>query len=1156
MSLRFILGRAGSGKTTFCLDAIRTELQVPLADKNLILLVPEQATFQNELELCITPSLGGIIDAQVLSFRRLAWRVLQEVGGGGRVHIGDLGKNMVIRQFIENRKEELQVFSRASRQPGFVESLAGAISEFKLYRITVEDISKVLIEKTAEDSLLVSKLADLKLIYEDLEEYLEGRFLDPDDYLTLLAQKIPSAPFIAGSEIWIDGFTGFTPQELEVMAALLGSARRVNITLTLDDTGEFFALTRSTYHKITEIALQTGAPIEKPLILDGKPLHRFQSSEALSFLEKSYFDIRQKPYSHGVSDIKIISGQNHRAEVEAIAREIRRLCREEGYRYKDIAVILRDFANYDLLIETVFYDYGIPFFMDRKRTVLHHPLVELIRSALEIAAEDWSYQAVFRFLKTDLAGISRGEVDILENYVLAHGIKGRKWYDEKDWQYRKKDEVNINRIRRLAIKELFPFSKQIKEGAQALDIARAVFELLRDLNVPQKLEAWAEGANQEGRLETAREHSQIWDGVIDILDQLVETMGEEKIELEIFIKIINAGLESLRLGLIPPGLDHVVVGSLERSRNPNIKGAFVLGVSDGVLPKRPISEGLFNDWERDFLKDVGLELAPGSKGKISDEEFLIYIALTRAGKNLTLSYPLADSEGRALRPSLVIKRIKELFPAIGEVHVGIEPPGDVSGDLDFISHPQKALAYLGARLRQAKEGQAVDPIWWDVYHWLLTNAGEKKDLLRVVNGLFHTNQPAPIDGKLARKLFANPFRVSVSRLEKFQACPFSHFSNYGLALKERRVFKLTQPDLGQFFHAALEQFARRLEEKNLDWAEVDKGQVLTLSNEIVENLIPQIQSEILLSSARYRYLTKKFKKTVQRAALVLMEHARRGKFRPVGLEIAFGPQGQLPGLKLTLEDNTEMELVGRIDRVDAALREDKYVLRVIDYKSGNAGLGLLEVYYGFKLQLLTYLDIVLTYAEHLVNSQEVLPAGVLYFFLKDPMINSSGPLSDEDIEANILKELKMQGLVLADVEVFNLLDSEIKEGWSPIIPAGINKEGGFHKASKVATLEQLENLREHIRETLTKCGEGILEGDVSISPYQLQGFKACQHCSFQIVCQFDTQIEGNCYRNIKNMDNEEIWKTIKSRHPWASERVGAKNIKSLILNHGPFGAHG
>lgn len=1168
MSLRFILGRAGSGKTTYTLDNIREELKKSPEGNNLILLVPEQATFQNEMELAKTPGIEGIMRAQVLSFRRLAWRVLQEVGGGSRVHIGELGKHMVIRQFLEQRKEELKVFTGASDKPGFVEALAGAISELKLYQISVQELKNILKEETEWDSLLISKLWDLQLIYQDLQNYLANRYIDPDDYLNLLAERVHLAPSIINAEIWIDGFTGFTPQELKVIEGLFQSTQRVNVALTLDSGNlaakgpELFNVTEETYGKISRLAERKGIPIERPVILEQPVAYRFQNSSSLAFLEKAFFDLGAEVYNDDVHDIKIINAQNHRAEVEAIAREIRTLCREKGYRYGDIAVILRDFANYDLLIETVFSDYDIPFFMDRKRTVMHHPLVELIRSALEVVQENWTYQSVFRYLKTDLANIERSKVDDLENYVLAHGIKGQAWYKDKPWQYRKKYELNgkkeltkneekklvyINRIRWQAIKELKVFVEKIEQAENTTEIAQGIFELLNELKVPYKLEWWAEEAYEQGRLEACKEHKQIWDGIVDILDQVVETLGEQKISLDAFIKILDSGLESLKLGLIPPGLDQVVIGSLERSRNPNLQAVFVLGVSDGILPARPVAEGLFNDNERELLKDLGLELAPGSREKLFNEEFLVYTALTRASKHLVLSYPLADAEGKALRPSLVIKRIKELFPKLVEINLGIEPVGEIDNDLDFISHPRRALAYLGAKLRQAKEGQPIDPLWWDVYYWLLHDARGKEGLEKVIKGLFHTNQVNPINPALAKKLFGNPLRVSVSRLEKFQACPFAHFANYGLRLQEREVFRLSQPDLGQFFHAALEQFANRLAEQDIDWSQLGKKEIIETTNEIAEKLVPQLQSEILLSSARYRYLTKKFKKTVQRAASVLVEHARRGKFRPLGLEIAFGPGGRLPGLKLTLNDGTEMELVGRIDRVDGAKKEDKYFLRVIDYKSGSAGLSLLEVFYGFKLQLIAYLDIILTYREFLLDSENAVPAGILYFYLKDPLVTGKGPLDEEKIENEIIKQLKMQGLVLADLDVIQLTDGETTSGHSPIIPVAINKDGRklleegktagadinpldlFYKNSSVASLEQIELLRKHIREVLCKTGETILQGEAAVSPYQLKGFKACQYCSFQVVCQFDTQIEGNTYRDMQEIEDEEIWGKLRGK---------------------------
>jgi ATP-dependent helicase/nuclease subunit B len=1161
MSLRFILGRAGSGKTTYCLEEIRRKLQGSATGNNLILLVPEQATFHNELELAGTPQLGGMMRAQVLSFNRLTWRVLQEVGGGARVHIADLGKRMILRQFLEQRKAELKVFGRAADQPGFVDSLASAISEMKMYQIKVEDLKQTLGQTEGEESLLLAKLRDLALIYQDLEDYLANTYTDPDDYLNLLAEKAHLSPTIQDAEIWLDGFTGFTPQELTVIEALLQTARRVNITLALSPQQKMqpvngcFNITWTTYNKLLQVADKIGTKVEAPLLLEPSVPHRFSKSADIAYLELNYFDLTASVYSDKAEHVKIISAQNFKAEVEAVAREIRTLCRDQGYCYRDIAVLLRDYAHYDLLIETIFSDHDIPIFMDRKRTVMHHPLVELVRSALETVQEGWLYEPIFRYLKTDLVNAPREEIDILENFVLAYGIKGQAWYHDQPWQYHKNRNLGseteltdrekqqlkrINQVRRRAAAELKVFHDKIKQATNAAEISQALFELLVDLKVPEKLKQWSEQAEQQGRLETAREHSQVWNEIVDILDQMVETMGGEALTLESYNNILDAGLEGLSIGLIPPGLDQVVIGSLERSRNPNLKAVFVVGVGDGILPAKPMVSGIFNDQERQFLKTIGLELAADSNGKLLDEQFLVYTALTRASNYLYLSYPLGDSEGKALRPSPIIKRVKELFPKLQEENISVEPQGD-ENDLNFINSPAKALMYLGKKLRLAKEEQQIDAIWWDVYNWLLEHGQYKTELSKVVNGLLHQNQEQPIDPELAKELFGNPMRVSVSRLEKFQACPFAHFVNYGLRLREREIYQLSSPDMGQFFHAAMEQFAKKLQAMDLDWTQLNKKQCLEISNEVVQELVPQLQSEILLSSARYRYMTRKFKKTVERAANVLVEHAKRGQFRPVGLEVSFGPDNDLPGMKFTLADGSEMELVGRIDRVDGCEKDNKYYLRVIDYKSGTTGLSLHEVFYGIKVQLIAYLDIILNYADQLVGKEDCQPAGVLYFYLRDPLIKTQGPLDELEIDSLIIKELKMQGLVLADLVAFQLMDSEItNNGWSTIIPVGINTEGKkllqsgepvgadidqttlFHKKSKIVLPEQMDRLRQHVRSVLTKAGEAIINGEVAISPYELKEQTACDYCSFQMVCQFDTAVEGNSHRNLKPLNNQEV----------------------------------
>ena len=1214
MPLRFITGRAGSGKTTYCLNSIREKLQqqpVPGAGNNLILLVPEQATFQNEKTLAATAGLDGMMRAQVLSFHRLAWQVLQQVGGGAKIHIAELGKRMLLRQFLENRRAELSVFDTASEQFGFVESLAGTISELKMYQIKVADLNRV-IESESENktgleetigSLLTAKLKDLHLVYQDLEEYLTGKYTDPDDYLSLLAEKLPLAPLVKDAEIWIDGFNGFTPQELQVIISLCKTVRMVNITLTLD-SGHFaghFNKTQTTYHKIHKLAAANGITVEKTHLLEQAVPYRFGHTGDIAYLEKYFFDLGAALFNKEVENIKITAAQNHRAEVEAVATEISNLCRQ-GFRYRDMAVLLRDFGNYDLLIETVFSDYDIPFFMDCKRTVVHYPLVELIRAALETVQSGWNYEPVFRYLKTDLVNVSRDEVNILENYALAYGIKGRKWYDENPWQYKTKGDLNdsneklsaelnerrqqestyLNEMRRRAVAELAIFSDKIKKTTDILDIARAVYELLEELQVAEKISRWAEEATGQGRLDEAQQHNQIWNGIVDILDQLAETIYQPQQQpqpkktgksqnLANFIKIIDAGFESMKLGLIPPGLDQVIIGSLERSRNPDLKVVFVPGVGDGVLPAKQVSSGLLNETERQHLKTKGIELAPGAIEKLFDEQFLVYTALTRASHRLYLSYPLADAEGKALRPSPVIKRIKKMFPKLREENADLEAPeiklSDNHTGLNFTMHPRRALAHLAQQLRHAKEGQKIAPVWWAVYNRLLNDSKWLKGLRLVIEGLFFRNRVSAIKPGLARSLYGNPLRASISRLEKFQTCPFAHFVSYGLRLKERQIYQLSYPDLGQFFHAALEQFAYKLKEQNIDWAQVDKKEIITSTDTIIAGLAPRLQSEILLSSARYRYLTKKFKRIVQRSVTVLAEHARRGKFKLVGLEVAFKPgagtrpQGRvLPALKITLEDGSVMELAGRIDRVDGCEQNGQYYLRVIDYKSGRAGLSLLEVYYGLKLQLIAYLDVILNYAGELVDEKRVppvregvMPAGIFYFQLQDPLLKTAGPLDDKQIEAAILKEFKMKGLLLADLKAFKLMDGQTTAGYSPVVPVAITKAGGdllkaglttgtsatgeqqgdqtkfFYANSSVCTGEQLAALRQHVRGVLAKAGTAIMAGETAISPYRLKEFQSCEYCVFQPVCQFDVQVEGNNYRDLKSVDNQQIWDELSQK---------------------------
>ncbi len=1145
MSLRFIIGRAGAGKTRACLDQVREELLAGPAGGPLILLVPEQATFQTEYALACTPGLQGFTRAQVLSFRRLAYRVLQEVGGAARAHIGELGKRMVLRRLLEKRRAEFKIFRRSAGLPGFADTLARTLGEIKTYCISPEELAltAAALRGIAGADLLADKLSDLHLLYSDLEVELSDRFTDPDDYLNLLADRLEFSLAVRGGEVWVDGFSGFTPQEYRVLAALMRTANRVNITLctdmgslsgSCDETALFYSV-RETYDTLCETAARAKAPVERPLALDEAGPGRYRNLD-LIHLERYFFKrptLSVKAYEKGVI---LAVAASPRAETEGVAREITTLCRDEGYRYRDIVVLLRDLDSYSGIISSVFADHHIPVFIDQKRPVMHHPLVELVRSALEVVTSGWSSDPVFRFLKTDLVPLTRDEVDLLENYVLAHGIRGSRWTDDRPWDYRRNlsleedSEVTdaeveeleaINRIRRQAVAVLSDFDIAVRTAEDVRAVSTAVYDLCARLETPEILERWSLLAQEEGRLDSAREHAQVWEGLTAMLDQVVEALGEETLTTEEYAAILDAGFEAMRLGLIPPGLDQVVVCSLERSRSPEARAAFVMGVSDGVLPARVAEKGILSEGERERLLAAGLRLAPGSRRRVFDEQFLVYIAITRSSEKLLLSYPLANEEGGAIAPSQVVARIKELLPGVAELVWPVEPDQAVTDDLGFITNPDRSLSYLVARLREAKAGRPVSQVWWDVYSWF-ARSSRKTECAYLLASLFANNREGRLPAGLSRALYGRVLKTSVSGIERFRACPFAHFLTRGLKLRERAVFKLGAPDLGQFFHAALKLFGERVRAGGLDWGQLDREQCLNMAGAAVDELAPRLQSEILLSSARRRYLTGKLKKTVQRTALVLCEHSRRGQFRPVGLELAFGPDGELPAVTFTLSDGSEMILTGRIDRVDAAQTDEGVYLRVIDYKSGRVTINLSDIYFGLKLQLLGYLDVALRCAETIAGGVG-LPGAILYFRMDDPLVRTAGEIpSGDEIEKKILKEFRMTGLVLADQRVVKMMDRGLA-GESELIPVQIKKDGEFAARSMVLTGLQFELLRAYLRFQLSSAGEDIMNGVVDISPYRRGSQRSCRFCLFKPVCQFDILMEGNTYRVLKVESDDSVW---------------------------------
>ncbi|MGJ7919529.1 helicase-exonuclease AddAB subunit AddB [Neobacillus sp. LXY-4] len=1154
MSVRFIIGRSGSGKTQNCLNEIRERLIENPGGAPIIYLVPEQMTFLSEQRLATTPGLGGMIRAQVYSFTRLAWRVLQETGGFNRYHLNSTGISMLIRKIIEDQKDELTLFKRAADKNGFIEQMEQVLTEFKRYCIHPEELAEKSKQTTNQKSLH-DKLHDLELIYQRFEEALHDKYIDSEDYFRLLAEKAAASSFLKEAEVYIDGFYSFTPIEYLVIQQLMKHCKRVTLSLTLDqpftntspEELHLFRMTGDTCQTLNDMIHSEGISLEEPLVL-GEAFR--WTNPSFLHLEKFFDFLPVQPFHDETTAIHIAQAANRRAEIEGIARSITALVRKDGYRYREIAILSRNSHEYRDVLEAVFEDYQIPFYIDQKSSMQHHPLIELLRSSLEIINGNWRYEPIFRAVKTELLFPHdsnplklREQMDRLENYVLAFGIQGDKWTRKQPWVYRrirgleleslpqtdseKRVEEELNELRQMITAPLLRFARRMKKAGNGQELAEALYLFLEELEIPRKLERWKQIEEEKGNLVKAREHDQVWDGVIDLLDQFEEMLGAEKIQVKQFATIMESGIESLRFSLVPPAMDQVVAADLEKSRLEEIKVAFVIGLNEGVMPAKLSDEGIFADEDRESLLAKGLKMAPSSRTRLLDENFLAYKAFTIPSEMLFLTYPLANEEGKALIPSPFVKRMQELFPHAQE-HTFVADPADLTEEeqLEYVCNDNTTLAYLTAQLQLKKQRYPIYDFWWDVYNYYMESDKWHGIAAKVLSSLFYENKTKMLPEEVSQELYGDSIQASVSRMELFHSCPFSHFAHHGLKLRDRQIFRLEAPDIGELFHAALKQIADTVNEQNLSWAKMSREQCEMLAGKAVEILAPRLQNEILLSSNRHAYLKRKLEKIISRATYVLSEHAKASGFSPIGLELGFGPKAELPPIQFSLKNGTRMELVGRIDRVDKAEEGDNVFLRVIDYKSSERDLNLSEVYYGLSLQMLTYLDIIITHSKALVG-RNADPAGVLYFHVHNPIIQATKMLSLDEIEQAILKQFKMNGLILGEQSVIQLMDKTLETGDSQLIPAGINKDGSLKKRSRVVTKDEFAQFTHYVRDTYVKTGNRMLDGVVDISPYKMKNKTSCTFCSFKSICQFDPSLKNNEYRNLPILSKEEILESIQ-----------------------------
>lgn len=1188
MALQLRLGRSGSGKTGRILDEIRAEMKQDPFGPPLILIVPQQSTFQTEYALFAGEQGIGSLRAQVFSFQRLAYRVMQETGGSALTSIGDEGKRMLLYRLLREQRANLRLFGASSEQPGFIAKLNDLYAELKRYKVDaglLEEYARNLAE-AGDSPLLREKLEDALPIYRAFEKRLAELYVDSEDTLARLAQQLGEWSGARGAKVWIDGFYNFTPREYEAIGALLNAAESVVCTLTLDrpyDAGEqpnelnLFYQTGMTYRKLRRLAgmLDHGCEVVQD---EETALPRFRSSPILGRLEAQLRGEKLPPdrgesvrlNADGENGITLHAADNRRAEADAAAREMVRLAREQGARYREMAVFVRNLGDYETVLAPVLAEYGIPVFTDRRKGVLHHPLSEFVRASLDVVQYRWRYEDVFRCVKTDLllpedGSVGRADMDRLENFVLASGIRGTRWTDGRPWREAPKLSLDdegrpvpeeesadaASRMQRLEacreriVAPLRAFEQRLRKAGSAREMCEAVYRLLEDAEVPQRLDRLANEAALAGDPQAADVHRQIWGALLDLLDQIAELLDREPVTAEEFAGMLETGLAGLTLGLVPPALDQVLLGDMERTRPLGIKYAFVLGLNDGIVPLVPEQNGLLSESDRLRLtrhvsepddprsstpeaffgsREAGLELSPSAERRLLDERLLVYHTLTSASRKLWLSYALSDDEDKPLLPSGIVLDLRAAFPFIGERREsGLPLPGMTPTEQRrFVTLPEATLPHLLSQLRAWKAGAEIEPLWWDV----LSAYQERPEWDALLRGrlasLVYTNESDRLTRETSISLYGRKLRSSVSRMEKFTECAFAHFASHGLRLKERQLYKLNAPDIGQLFHAALSDIAMRLKLENRSWGSLSVEECLAEARTAVDKIAPKLQGEILFSSSRYGYITRKLMDIVGRASVILGEHSRRGDFEPLGIELDFGPGQDIPPLEFELENGCTMEIVGRIDRVDVAEGEEGLLLRVIDYKSSSKELKLHEVYYGLSLQMLTYMDVLLTHAEDWIGAP-ALPAGTLYFHVHNPLLTSNNAMNRDTAAQKMLERFKMKGLVLADPEVVGQMDRSLTTGYSQIVPVALKKDGSFYSTASVADQRQWNSLLKGVRRSIAGIGTRITDGESEARPYRIQQETACNFCPYHAVCQFDESLDNAGYNHLGKLGKDRVW---------------------------------
>lgn len=1178
MKLNILTGRSGTGKTTKIILDLVNKINAKCKE-NLILFVPDQMSFQAEYEVAKKVNNKTFSNFQVLSFKRLAYRLFLEVGGANKIFVNDLAINMMIMKIIQDNKDKFTIYNKLTNNSSFVSLVYEVIKEFKSYQISPDLINNIL-DKDSTNETLKKKLYDINIIYQELINLYGKELIDDEDFYTELGEKINNSNYIKNSTIYVDGYHSFTTVELNVIFNLIKTAKEVTILFTIDDvrnedlsnSENLFNLPFRNLKKILNFADENQIEVNINHFSNDKKI-RFKADE-LHFLERNFHG-NNTQFNGEVKNIEVFECENPTSEVHAVARKIYNDILENHTMYSDYVIYTNNEEVYYPLIKNIFKQYEIPIFIDDKKLMLDHSLLNFVDAILEVVKTNWSHEAIFRAIKTEMfiplefegtklteknynnyVNLYRFRIDTLENYCLAHGIKGKDWYKEY-WEidlYKKiydikkvktDKELEKERILNLTKNEitepLIKFFETFKKASNVLDQVTAIYDLLININVTDKLDLYERVDINKSEtaidLNNSKKHKQVYNKLVELFDQLVEVCGNYKIETKEFIKVLQTGFNNMKFTIVPPVLDQIMIGTIKRSRfemmghlddptSIGVKKAFVVGVNENEIPKIYNESGLITNSEREFLNDNDFEIMPTLERTFLDEYFVIYTVLTSPQEKLSLSYTLSNSDKKESIRSELIDNISCLFPKL-KINTLYDFPHSQDEEINFQYITSKGIttSNLLSALNLSKNGYHVHDIWKEVYSYYLNN----KELAVKLSGSNYYNNPIVLDKEDILKTYGDIINSSISSVEKFNSCPYSFYLEKGLGIKERDEQKMESLDIGDLYHETMKDIAQYLINNKKGLQQLDINKIPQLVNDIVEKYAQKMQRNYFNNNKRNSYLLFKIKATLVNSLKVMHYQSTHTQFNILAVEEKFGIDAKR--LKISpkrLINGFTMQLKGFIDRIDVANIDNKSYIRIIDYKSGNKDIDFTKIYNRLSLQLLTYLDVVLANSNKLFN-KEAIPAGILYYHLYNSQVNANFELTKQDIESKHNEEYKMNGYTVKDANISKLFDDKLGDiDKSDIIKVAFTKKG-YHKShSKVLTIEDLLALRKYTNKAIEDSVTELTNGKLAIQPVKYNNVATCKYCKYHSICKFDPKLKENQYKEISKIgDRDEIIEMIK-----------------------------